>query len=507
MKGAVAWLVPGQGEDLRAFADLPEIAPVLAEIETRGRGTLLARLLALASDELAMNASQALREGQPQLLDTAVAQPLAVALSLAVGEARRQRGETPAAVAGLSLGELAAMACAGALSAEDAVRAAALRGRLMAEAARARPGGMLALQASEASEVAQALAMGREAGEVVIAGRTSPTQWVLSGDHAALRAILARRTGTLLRVQGAWHSPAMAEVAAPWGAFLRGLSWCPPALPLVLVGRATFAKPADDLVAELLAQLTGPTQWLATTEVLVAHGVTEVEVLGPARTLRALWREGAARARPPTAQERSALPREPSTTPKPTVPDSQTAKNARIPERDPAWLAAHELEPYEATGSALLSLLPQRPPLLLVDRVCARGAARRAEPAVLAALSIDGQEEVFRGHFPDRPVWPAAYTLEGLAQTCLLAATLGSHVVMSANSDEGRAPGKGLGVVAAVKVKFLRLVEPPACLVYFVAQTADVNGLRRFEVRASVNGRDVAAGTLDVALDPAEARA
>jgi hypothetical protein len=92
----------------------------------------------------------------------------------------------------------------------------------------------------------------------------------------------------------------------------------------------------------------------------------------------------------------------------------------------------------------------------------------------------------------------------GGSKACLLAATLESPFITSAKTDEGGARRKGLGVVAAVKVKFLRLVEPPACLVYFVAQMAEVNGLRPFEVRASVEGGDVAAGTLDVALEATE---
>jgi 3-hydroxymyristoyl/3-hydroxydecanoyl-(acyl carrier protein) dehydratase len=157
----------------------------------------------------------------------------------------------------------------------------------------------------------------------------------------------------------------------------------------------------------------------------------------------------------------------------------------------PGWLAERALQPRTLTRDQITALLPQRPPLLLVDAVTAVAAPGRPRPAVAATLEIRGDEAVLAGHFPALPIWPGSYTLEGLAQTCALAGALAAPA-------GGRPPA--LVMVAAVKVKLTGLVTPPARLHYFVAELTKVGDLHRFAVEASVKGRLVAAGTLDVAI-------
>jgi 3-hydroxyacyl-[acyl-carrier-protein] dehydratase len=157
----------------------------------------------------------------------------------------------------------------------------------------------------------------------------------------------------------------------------------------------------------------------------------------------------------------------------------------------PGWLAERALQPCALIGEQLAALLPQRPPLLLVDAVTAVAAPGRPRPAVAATLQIRGDEAVLAGHFPGTPVWPGSYTLEGLAQTCALAGALAAPAA---------ARGRPLAMVAAVKIKLTGLVTPPARLDYFVEEQTQVGDLHRFAVEASVEGRLVAAGTLDVAV-------
>jgi len=141
-------------------------------------------------------------------------------------------------------------------------------------------------------------------------------------------------------------------------------------------------------------------------------------------------------------------------------------------------------------------LLPQRPPLLLVDRVLSAslGDGRR----LVAALEIRGDEPVLSGHFPGRPVWPGSYTIEGLAQSCALLGRL------LAPAGERTPPAEALALVAAVKVKLVRPVVPPVLLTYHVAHTHAVDPIHRFAVEASVDGALVAQGTLDVIVREAE---
>ena len=98
-------------------------------------------------------------------------------------------------MAGHSLGELAALVAAGALSERDGLELVALRGRLMQEAGeQAGDGGMLALLGTGAADHAAELA---EAHGLAVANDNSPQQVVLSGaaQRCRTRAAAARSSG------------------------------------------------------------------------------------------------------------------------------------------------------------------------------------------------------------------------------------------------------------------------------------------------------------------------
>ena len=138
------------------------------------------------------------------------------------------------AVAGHSVGELAALAAAGALDPEAALRLAVERGRLMAAM---REGTMAAVLGLDAEAVARLCA--GSGGTVVVANLNAPGQVVVSGSVEAVAGLSARareagaRRVIPLRVSGAFHSPLMADAAADFVRVLDGIDMRAPAVPVI----------------------------------------------------------------------------------------------------------------------------------------------------------------------------------------------------------------------------------------------------------------------------------
>jgi enediyne polyketide synthase len=116
-------------------------------------------------------------------------------------------GVRPEAVGGHSLGELTACHAAGVFGAATLLEFAVRRGKAMADQAGV-PGAMVSLQCDEATAIAL---IPRVHGYLTVANRNSPRQTVLSGESAAVEALvgMARENGIsarVLPVSGAFHS-------------------------------------------------------------------------------------------------------------------------------------------------------------------------------------------------------------------------------------------------------------------------------------------------------------
>lgn len=203
----------------------------------------------------------ALRGPDRMLAKTAHLQPALTVVELALFQKLTQAGYTPSAVAGHSVGELSALSACGMANALDAVRLAALRGRLMAEAATRTPGAMAALAGADFETVRAALNTDPPDGVLDIAAVNGPSQVVLSGDIDTVEQTtkqLSERLGvkgTRLRVSGAWHSPHMADAVLPLENALKKMALTPAGCPMIfnrdgLVLKETTAVPG--LLAEQL---------------------------------------------------------------------------------------------------------------------------------------------------------------------------------------------------------------------------------------------------------------
>jgi [acyl-carrier-protein] S-malonyltransferase len=218
---------------------------------------------------------------------TAYAQPAVYCASIAGYEQLgRPRAEY---FAGHSLGEVGALAAAGAIDDADGVRIVVARGRVMEDAAsHGEPGAMLAVGSNRDGAAALAAEHGLR-----LANENSPQQFVLSGPLAAIEAAetAAKGSGTRakkLAVAGAFHTEAMSSGVEPFRAALDQIEFREPEVPVV---SSTTAEPfGDDVRDALAASLTSPIRWTAVLGRLRELGVTRYVDVGPGKVLAGLVR-------------------------------------------------------------------------------------------------------------------------------------------------------------------------------------------------------------------------
>jgi [acyl-carrier-protein] S-malonyltransferase len=227
-----------------------------------------------------------------EITDTAVTQPLVVALALLAHDALLAAGQVPddALTAGHSVGELAAAAIAGVLSADDAVALAAVRGAAMGLACAAEPTGMSAILGGDPDEV---LARLDELG-LDPANRNGAGQVVAAGARAGLDALAADPPAKAriipLAVAGAFHTAFMAPAQEAVTARAAQISVADPTRPLLSNADGTVVTDGADVLARIVAQITRPVRWDLCTESMRSRAVTAVVELPPAGTLVGLAR-------------------------------------------------------------------------------------------------------------------------------------------------------------------------------------------------------------------------
>ena len=191
------------------------------------------------------------------------------------------------ATAGLSLGEFTALAAAGAMTFDDAIRVVRQRGRFMQEACEATQGGMAAIIGLDEAATREVCA---QAG-VQLANLNCPGQIVISGPADKMNAAceLAKTRGAKralpLNVAGAYHSALMAGAQPKLADALGKILLHAPTVPVIANVTAQPHTTPAEISARLVEQVTSSVRWEESMRHLLAQGFTRFIELGPGAAL------------------------------------------------------------------------------------------------------------------------------------------------------------------------------------------------------------------------------
>ncbi len=245
-----------------------------------------------ANDILGFRITDLMFDGtEEDLRQTKVTQPAIFLHSVILAKTMGEEFN-PDMVAGHSLGEFSALVAAGALSFEDGLRLVATRAMAMQKACEARPSTMaaiLGLTNEQVEEICNSI------DDIVApANYNCPGQIVISGTEEGIAAACEKalaagaRRALKLKVGGAFHSPLMQPAHEELAAAINAAQFATPVCP---VYQDVDAKPhtdAEEIKANLIAQLTAPVRWTQIVQQMLADGATEFVELGPGAVLQGL---------------------------------------------------------------------------------------------------------------------------------------------------------------------------------------------------------------------------
>ena len=280
--GSVAFLFAGQGAQHPAMGvDLVEASPAAAEV------------FAIADEVRPGTSEQCWSASKEELSQTENTQPCVFVHDLAAAAALRERGVVPAACAGFSLGEVAALSFAGAFDTRAGFGLVCERAALMATAAERHPGGMRAVIKLDAAQVENLAAQAGE--DCWPVNYNSPQQTVVAGAPDALQTldVLVKEAGgraMKVAVSGAFHSPYMAEATCGLAAYIEAGHAPSPLLIPVLANMTAAPYPADPRAASdvLANQVSHAVRWVDTLHTLQDQGIDTFIEVGPGKTLSGL---------------------------------------------------------------------------------------------------------------------------------------------------------------------------------------------------------------------------
>ena len=279
-----AFVFPGQGAQFVGMGkDLYDNNPLAKELFEK------------ANDILGFRITDIMFSGtDEELKQTKVTQP-AVFLHSVISALCMGEDFAPDMVAGHSLGEFSALVAAGALNFEDGLKLVYARAMAMQKACEAAPSTMAAIVGLDDATIENVCAeINTENNVVVPANYNCPGQLVISGNVEAVKAACEKlkeagaKRALLLPVGGAFHSPLMQPAKDELQAAIEATTFNTPKCAVYQNVDAQAHTDAEEIKANLIAQLTASVRWTQEVQNMIAAGATDFTECGPGIVLQGM---------------------------------------------------------------------------------------------------------------------------------------------------------------------------------------------------------------------------
>ena len=279
----IAFVFPGQGAQKTGMGeDFYNNSEIAREIFDR------------ASESTGLDLKHLCFEENEMLDLTEYTQAALVTTCLSMARCLEHRGIKPDVTAGLSLGEYCAIAMAGGLNDNDAIRLVRKRGQYMEHAVPEGEGAMAAVLGMESEKIIRII---ENIKNVYIANYNCPGQTVITGaaDGVAEAAEELKENGAkkvvVLNVSGPFHSPLLEEAKKQMEEELKKVLFKQLKLPYVTNVTAEYITDTHKTAGLLAEQVCASVRWQQSVENMIADGVDTFVEIGPGKTLTGFIRK------------------------------------------------------------------------------------------------------------------------------------------------------------------------------------------------------------------------
>lgn len=272
--GKIAFVFSGQGAQYSGMGkELYDISPAAKSV------------FDMADSIREGTSSQCFNASKEELSKTINTQPCLFAVELAAAESLKEKGITPDAVAGFSLGEITALTFSGVFSYEDGFKFVCKRAESMQKAAEKTNGTMAAVLKLSNEEVENIC---KSFKNVFPVNYNCKGQLVVAGEKSEIKDFcsLVKESGGRaipLAVSGGFHSPFMDEASKELEIELENYKLNSQALPIY--SNYTGELYGKNIKEQITMQVNHPVLWQKTIENMAKSGIDTFIEVGPGKTL------------------------------------------------------------------------------------------------------------------------------------------------------------------------------------------------------------------------------